>query len=86
MLDQIRFGPLCPPPTDPVTLNWVSDQGGLPKKIEALKKKLERKGHTESQSVAIAVEAAKKFCAKGNSEWCPAVAQWEKMKAKAKAS
>lgn len=85
-LDQLRFGPQCPPPVEPATLNWVSEQGGLPKKIEHLKKRLERKGHSESSSVAIAVEAAKRFCAKGNSEWCGAVAQWEKMKAKAKAS
>lgn len=85
-LDQLRFGPQCPAPFTQVQLNWVSEQGGLPRKIEQLKKDLERKGHDTSGSVAIAVEAAKRFCAKGHKDWCGAVAEWEKMKARANAS
>ena len=71
---------------DPLTLNWVSDTGGLPHLIHKLTKDLERKGHDTSSAVAIAVAAAKRFCAKGHSDWCGAVADWERKRAQAKAT
>lgn len=79
--------------------NWVEQTGGLPKYIKRIARHLRRKGYTESQSIAIAVNAAKKMCATGDTNWpgrqdinpgsraeaCRAVAQWESKKARAKA-
>jgi len=80
--------------------NWVDQQGGLPKFIKRIAQHLIRKGFSESHAIATAVNAAKKMCRTGDvnfpgkqqvnagsrAEACAAVAQWEKMKAKAKAS
>lgn len=79
--------------------NWVDQQGGLPPYIKRIEKHLRQKGHSESSAIAIAVAAAKKMCSSGDTnfpgkqdvnagsraEACAAVAQWEKMKAAAKA-
>lgn len=77
--------------------NWVEQQGGLPRKIKSVAKHLQAKGMGESQSIAVAVNVAKKACASGDTNWpgkqqinakskaeyCAAVARWEAMKAAA---
>ena len=79
--------------------NWVEKSGGLPRYIKRIAKHVKMNGYTESQSIAIAVNAAKKMCASGDTNWpgkqsvsagsraeaCKAVAEWEAKKAKAKA-
>lgn len=79
--------------------NWVSQQGGLPRKIKSVARHLKRKGMPESRAIATAVNVAKKACRSGDTNWpgvqqinsksraefCAAVAQWERMKAAAKA-
>lgn len=80
--------------------NWVDQQGGLPKFIKRIANHLKLKGYSDSRAIATAVNAAKKMCRTGDTnfpgkqqvnlgsraEACAAVAQWEKMKAKSKAS
>lgn len=80
--------------------NWVEDQGGLPPYIDRIRKHLEKKGMTESHAIAVAVNAVKRMCASGDTnfpgrqnvnvgsraEACAAVARWEAMKTRAKAS
>lgn len=75
--------------------NWVERTGGLPSYIKRISKHLRQKGYTESQSIAIAVNAAKRMCASGDlnfkglqsvnagsrAEACAAVASWEAKKA-----
>lgn len=85
-LDRMRFDTTAWTQLDPVLLNWVSEHGGLPEKIKHLEKDLQKKGHDESSSVAIAVAAAKRFCAAGHADWCATVARWETMKGEAGAS
>lgn len=84
----------------PEFANWVDQQGGLPRKIKSVAKHLQAKGMGESQSIAVAVNVAKKACSTGDTNWpgkqtinakskaeyCAAVARWEQMKAAAKAS
>jgi hypothetical protein len=80
--------------------NWVEEQGGLPRYIERIAVHLVAKGMSTSHAIATAVNAAKHWCATGDvkqwkgfqdinpgsrSEACAAVAQWEKMKAAARA-
>jgi hypothetical protein len=79
--------------------NWVEKAGGLPSYIKRISKHLRQNGYTESQAIAIAVNAAKKMCATGDTnfpgkqsvnagsraEACRAVKEWEAKKAKAKA-
>jgi len=77
--------------------NWVEQQGGLPRKIKSVAKHLQAKGMGESQSIATAVNVARKACASGDTNWpgkqqinakskaeyCAAIARWEQMKAAA---
>lgn len=79
--------------------NWVDQQGGLPRKIKSVAQKLQAKGMGESQSIAVAVNVARKACASGDTNWpgvqqinakskaeyCAAIARWEQMKAAANA-
>lgn len=81
-------------------MNWVEEQGGLPRYIERIACHLhfEKKNET-GQAIATAVNVAKKMCATGDLEWpglqhvnpgsraeaCAAVAHWEAMKAAAHA-
>lgn len=83
---------------DPKFQNWVEQQGGLPRKIKSVAKHLQAKGMGESQSIAVAVNVAKKACSTGDTNWpgkqsinaqskaeyCAAVARWEQMKAAAR--
>ena len=83
----------------PGTQNWIDEAGGLPSYIERIAVHLHAKGMSISHAIATAVNVAKKSCATGDLNWpgvqnvnpgsraeaCAAVAQWEKMKAEAKA-
>lgn len=75
--------------------NWVEECGGLPRFIKRISKHLREKGMPESQAIATAVNACKKMCATGDTNFpgrqsvnkmsraqaCAAVAEWEKLKA-----
>lgn len=75
--------------------NWIEECGGLPKYIKRITKHLQEKGMPQSQAIATAVNAAKKMCKTGDTnfpgkqdvnpgsraEACTAVAEWEKLKA-----
>lgn len=75
--------------------NWVSKAGGLPKYIKRIAKHLQAKGMDKSRAIATAVNAAKKMCSSGDTNWpgsqqvnagsraeaCEAVADWERKKA-----
>lgn len=79
--------------------NWVEKTGGLPSYIKRISRHLRKEGYTESQAIAIAVNAAKKMCATGDvnfpgkqnvnaksrAEACKAVAEWNAKRAKARA-
>ena len=83
-----------------VELNWVDDTGGLPSYIKRISQHLQKKGKTEGEAIAIAVNAVKKMCSTGDlnfpgaqtvnaasrEEACAAVAEWEEKKARARAS
>lgn len=74
--------------------NWVDECGGLPKYIKRIVKHLKSDGMDESRAIATAVNAAKKMCKTGDTnfpgkqnvnpgsraEACTAVAEWEKLK------
>lgn len=76
--------------------NWVEKAGGLPSYIKRIAKHLQGDGMDESRAIATAVNAAKKMCATGDTNWpgsqevnagsraeaCAAVAEWEAKKAK----
>lgn len=76
--------------------NWVEKAGGLPSYIKRIAKHLQQGGMDESRAIATAVNAAKKMCATGDTNWpgsqevnagsraeaCAAVAEWEAKKAK----
>lgn len=80
--------------------NWVEQQGGLPPYIRRISRRLRQRGMTESRAIATAVNVVKKMCASGDTNWpgtqrvnarsrtqaCAAVARWEAMKARARAS
>jgi hypothetical protein len=80
--------------------NWVEKTGGLPSYIKRIAKHVRASGKSESQAIAIAVNAAKKMCATGDvnfpgkqsvnagsrAEACKAVAEWEAKKKAAKAT
>lgn len=82
------------------TFNWVDDVGGLPSYIKRIARHLQRKGMTESRSIATAVNAAKKMCSTGDLNWpglqnvnpgsraqaCAAVASWNAKRARARAT
>lgn len=72
--------------------NWVDKEGGLPKYIEDIAVALVKDGHDRSKAIAIAVSRVKRWAAGGDdvkadtrAKAAKAVAQWEKMKASAKA-
>lgn len=72
--------------------NWVEDEGGLPRFIEDIAVALVKDGHDRSKAIAIAVSRVKKWAAGGEdvkadtrAKAVKAVAEWEKMKASAKA-
>lgn len=79
----------------PEEYNWVDDCGGLPNYIKRISRHLRRKGMTESHAIATAVNAVKKMCATGDTNFpgrqsvsdmsraraCRAVAQWERLRA-----
>lgn len=85
-----------PPLVDDLA-NWVEKAGGLPKYIKRIAKHLQEKGMDQSQAIATAVNAAKKMCSTGDTNWpgsqevnagsraeaCAAVEEWEAKKAKA---
>lgn len=80
--------------------NWVEEQGGLPSYIERIAVHLVAQGHSHSRAIATAINAAKRMCSTGDLNWpglqhvnpgsraqaCQAVAQWEAMKARARAT
>jgi hypothetical protein len=63
----------------------VEKAGGLPEAICEMAKDIRDGGKPTSSAIAIAVSQAKKLCAKGNAKYCTAVAEWERLKAKAHA-
>jgi hypothetical protein len=79
--------------------NWVEKAGGLPQYIKRIAKHLTEKGMDQSRAIATAVNAAKKSCASGDTnfpgvqhvnpgsraEACAAVADWERKKAQSHA-
>jgi hypothetical protein len=80
--------------------NWVEEEGGLPDFIERVAIHLIGKGMPRARAIATAISTCKKWCATGEvHQWqgtqiinagsraqaCAAVAQWEKMKASARA-
>lgn len=70
--------------------NWVQDNGGLPNAICEMAKDIVEKGKSVSHAIAIAVSQAKKLAAtskdpKVRAKYTAAVAQWEALKARARA-
>lgn len=73
--------------------NWVESNGGLPRYIEKIADSLHRKrGFTISRAIATAVSMCKRWARGGENvnadtrvKAAAAIAQWEKMKASAKA-
>ena len=70
--------------------NWVEAEGGLPDYICRIARAIKRSGRTTSQAVAIAVSRVKKWAAGGGdvdadtrAKAARALAQWERLKAKA---
>lgn len=80
--------------------NWVDDQGGLPPYITRIKKHLMAAGFSESHAIATALNAARRMCQTGDlnfpgsqqvnpgsrAEACAAIARWNAMRARARAS
>lgn len=81
----------CSLDTHPTKSNWVEENGGLPNYICQIAKAVHRQGHTVSQSIAIAVGTIKRWSvdpkksASVRARAKSALAQWEAMKAKARA-
>ena len=85
---------------EPLVKNWVDEQGGLPSYIKRIKKHLVAKGFSESHAIAVAVNAARRMCSSGDVNWpgiqqvnpgsraeaCAAIARWNAMRARARAS
>lgn len=70
--------------------NWIAKKGGLPPMVRAIVRALERNGHTESQAIAVAIGAVKRWAAGGGNvhpdtraRAAAAVAHWEALKASA---
>jgi uncharacterized protein YdaT len=82
--------------------NWVEQTGTghLPRYIRRIANHLKKQGYSESRAIAVAVNAAKKMCASGDTnfpgkqnvnaksraEACKAVAEWNAKRAQAKAT
>lgn len=82
-------------------VNWVERHGGLPSYVERIAKHLLAKGWPMSRAIATAISTTKKWCAAGEvhqwpgvqrinlgsrAEACKAAAQWEALKARARAA
>ncbi|MBA8827929.1 hypothetical protein FHX42_005336 [Saccharopolyspora lacisalsi] len=84
--------------TTTVAANWVDQEGGLPSYIDRIVKHL-KSSMSESHAIATAVNAAKKMCRSGDTNWpgkqdvnagsraeaCASVREWEAMKRRANA-
>jgi hypothetical protein len=76
------------------TSNWVARAGGLPNYIQHIAHDLvEKRGKSESQAIQMAIGIVKRWCRGGGNvkpdtraAACKAVAKWEAMKTKAKAT
>lgn len=67
--------------------NWVERAGGLPDYIERVAKHIHYEGGKEiSRAIAMAISQVKKWAAQGKAEAVKAVAQWEALKARNKAT
>ena len=81
--------------------NWIERVGGhLPRYVKRIAKHLQRKGFSESHSIATAISTIKRHCSTGDAsfpgvnivnaasraEACAAVAEWNLLKAKARAT
>lgn len=81
--------------------NWVENSGGLPMYIRRIANHLHKeKGMQIGHAIATAVNAARKMCASGDTNWpgkqqvnagsqseaCEAIADWERKKAQARVS
>lgn len=71
--------------------NWVEKEGGLPDYICRIARAIKKTGKSTEQAIAIAVSRVKKWAAGGDdvdadtrAKAAKALAQWEKLKAKAK--
>lgn len=72
--------------------NWVENEGGLPKYIEEVAIGIMKSGKTREQAIPIAISRIKRWAAgldgvkkDTQAKAIAALAQWEKMKASAKA-
>lgn len=71
--------------------NWVENEGGLPKYIEDVALALIRGGMTRERAIATAISQIKRWIADPDTKpdtkakAIAAIAQWEKMKASARA-
>ncbi len=79
--------------------NWVEEEGGLPDYIDRIAKHLVDKGFPVSQAVPVAINAARRMCRSGElnfpgsqranpgsrAQACAAIAQWDAMRARARA-
>lgn len=67
--------------------NWVEQEGHLPEYIQAIARHIlaDSPGFTTSRAIAAAVSQTKKRAAGGNARAIASLAQWERMKASAKA-
>jgi hypothetical protein len=81
--------------------NWVERAGGLPHYVVRIARHVAAKGHTDTDSIKIAIATARKWCATGEvyqwpgiqminlgrrSEACAAIAEWDAKRAAARAS
>jgi hypothetical protein len=74
--------------------NWVNKAGGLPTYIRAIAHALQRKGHSESRAIQIAIGTVKNWAhghggnvsAATRARAGKAVAEWEALKARARTS
>lgn len=75
----------APIPKTPEKDSWVEAAGGLPPLLDRVAAHIFAGGNSKSRSYGGAVNKAKQWCASGNAKWCKVVAQWDALKAKAKA-
>lgn len=92
----------CEELTETFARNWIEQQGGLPRWIRRAADHVMRAnpGWTEGRAIATAVNAAKRMCTTGDTNWpgkqqvsagsqaeaCDAVARWDEMRAAAAAA
>lgn len=81
----------CSLDRNPGKSNWVEKNGGLPNYVCQIAKAVHRQGHSISQSIAIAIGTIKRWSvdpkksASVRARAKAALAEWEAMKARAKA-